>query len=101
MGSTRLRYTSQSDTHYTAYYWDLRSQQLSAGTFTRTCDAERAWRCAEAQIADGKFVNLATGRQRFARYVTESGCPKTSWNSTRAGATNRSPGNTCWRSSGR
>ncbi|SDZ07556.1 hypothetical protein SAMN05216215_104541 [Saccharopolyspora shandongensis] len=42
---------------YTAYYWDLRGRQRSAGTFTR-------------------LVNLASGRQRFARYVAEVWLPK-------------------------
>ncbi|MEV0056174.1 hypothetical protein AB0H34_37520 [Saccharopolyspora shandongensis] len=75
MGYTRLRYTIYGGPRYTAYYWDLRGRQRSAGTFARQRDAERAWRRAEAQIADGKFVNLATGRQRFARYVTEVWLP--------------------------
>ncbi|MFI0468319.1 hypothetical protein ACH347_29910 [Saccharopolyspora sp. 5N102] len=35
MGYTRLRYTSQGDARYTAYYWDLRGRQCSADTFTR------------------------------------------------------------------
>jgi hypothetical protein len=65
MGYTRLRYTSYGDARYTAYYWDLLGRQRSAGTFARQRDAERTWRRAEAQIADGKFVNLACGRQRF------------------------------------
>lgn len=67
MGYTRLRYKSCGDARYTAYYWDLRGRQRSAGTFARQRDAERAWRRAEAQIADGRFVNLATGRQCFGR----------------------------------
>ncbi|SDY85824.1 hypothetical protein SAMN05216215_103734 [Saccharopolyspora shandongensis] len=54
---------------------DLRGRQRSADAFARQRDAERARRRAEAQIADGKFVNLATGRQRFARYVTEVWLP--------------------------
>ncbi len=70
MGYSRLRRDVQDKARYTAYYWDLRGHARSAGTFVRKRDAERAWRKAEAKIADGRFVNIADGRQRFHDYVT-------------------------------
>jgi hypothetical protein len=70
MEYARLCYTSQGDTHYTAHR-DFRVDS----TFARQRDVERAWRRAEAQIADCKFVNLTTGRQGFARYVIELWIP--------------------------
>jgi site-specific recombinase XerD len=70
MGYSRLRYDLQGRARYTAYYWDLCGHARSAGTFIRKRDANRAWRKTEAKIADGKFVNVADGRQRFDRYVT-------------------------------
>jgi hypothetical protein len=70
MGYSRLRYDLQGRARYTAYYWDLHGHARSAGTFIRKRDANRAWRKTEAKIADGQFVNVADGRQRFDRYVT-------------------------------
>lgn len=75
MGCSRQRFNKWGEPRYTAYYWDLRGRQRSAGTFARKRDADRAWRRAEARIADGRFLNLASGRQRFHRYVTEAWLP--------------------------
>ncbi|MCI2423839.1 hypothetical protein MOQ72_41185 [Saccharopolyspora sp. K220] len=75
MGYSKPRLNRQGYARYTAYYWDLRGRARSAGTFARKRDADRAWRRAEAEIAEGRFVDLASGRQRFQRYVTEIWLP--------------------------
>ncbi|WP_243793832.1 site-specific integrase [Saccharopolyspora gloriosae] len=75
MGFSKRRINRQGLPRYTAYYWDLRGRARSAGTFGRKRDAHRAWRRAEAKIAEGRFVDLTSGRQRFGRYVTESWLP--------------------------
>jgi integrase len=75
MGYIRQRIDGRGITRYTAYYLDLRSKERSAGTFTRKCDAERAWRKAEAETIEGHYVNLATGRRHFHDYVTEIWLP--------------------------
>ncbi|MEV0055258.1 hypothetical protein AB0H34_32770 [Saccharopolyspora shandongensis] len=58
MGYTRLRYTSHGYARYTAYYWDLRGRQRSAGTFARQRDANRTWRRAEAQITADPWTTM-------------------------------------------
>ncbi|MBQ0928669.1 tyrosine-type recombinase/integrase [Saccharopolyspora endophytica] len=75
MGYCKQRLNRQGHARYTAYYWDLRGRARSAGTFSRKRDAERAWRRAEAETTEGRFVDLASGRQRFGRYVTDTWLP--------------------------
>jgi integrase len=60
---------------YTAYYWDIRGQERSAGTFGSMKEAEKAWQRAEARIAEGRAGDPARGRQTFLRYVEEEWLP--------------------------
>jgi hypothetical protein len=53
-------------------YWDVRGHERSAGTFATKKDAVRAWRRAEARTGEGRFIDLRSGRQPFARYVTQT-----------------------------
>jgi integrase len=75
MGYTRLRIDGRGERRYTAYFKDLRGRERSAGTFVRKRDADRAWRRAEAEIVEGQFVDLASGRQYFQGYVTDTWLP--------------------------
>ena len=75
MGYSRNRPGQDGKSRYTAYYWDLRSRECSAGTFRRKKDADRAWQAAEARVAEGRATDLRRGRQRFGEYVTETWLP--------------------------
>jgi hypothetical protein len=65
MGYSRNRPGQDGRPRYTAYYWDLRGRECSAGTFRRKKDADRAWQAAEARVAEGRATDLRRGRQRF------------------------------------
>ena len=75
MGYSRRRMDGHGRARWMACYWDVRGRERSAGTFGRRRDADRAWRRVEAVIADGRFVDVRSGRQRFGRYVTEVWLP--------------------------
>ena len=75
MGYSRNRPGQDGRPRYTAYYWDLRGRECSAGTFRRKKDADRAWQAAEARVAEGRATDLRRGRQRFGEYVTETWLP--------------------------
>jgi integrase len=75
MGYSRNRPGRDGKPRYTAYYWDLRGRECSAGTFRRKKDADRAWQAAEARVAEGRATDLRRGRQRFEEYVTETWLP--------------------------
>jgi integrase len=70
VGYVRTRYRKDGCPRHTAYYWDVRSRERSAGTFAMKQEAVRAWRSAEARTREGRFVDLRSGRQSFARYVS-------------------------------
>jgi hypothetical protein len=71
MGYVRTRCRRDGCPRYTAYYWDVRGRERSAGTFAGKKAAVCAWRRAEARTREGRFVDLRSGRQSFARYVME------------------------------
>lgn len=75
MGYSRRRYGLDGKPRYTAYYHDLRGRERSAGTFPRKKDADRAWRAAEARVAEGRGMDMRRGRQRFGEYVTKTWLP--------------------------
>jgi integrase len=69
MGYTRVRTTRTGQDRHTAYYHDIRGRECSAGTFGHKRQADRAWRRAEGRIAEGRFLDVRSGRQTFYRYV--------------------------------
>jgi integrase len=71
VGYVRTRYRQDGCPRHTAYYWDVRGRERSAGTFATKKEAIRAWRRAEARTGEGRFVDLHSGRQSFARYVMQ------------------------------
>ncbi|MBC6467258.1 tyrosine-type recombinase/integrase [Actinomadura alba] len=70
MGYVRTRLRKDGSPRYTAYFWDVRGRERSAGTFATRKEAVRAWRRAEAGAGEGRFADLRSGRQPFARYVS-------------------------------
>jgi hypothetical protein len=54
MGFSRKRAGRDGKPRYTAYYLDIRGQERSAGTFSRTKDSDDAWKKAEVAISAGK-----------------------------------------------
>jgi hypothetical protein len=75
MGYSRKRAGQDGKPRYTAYYWDVRGRECSAGTFPRKKDADRAWQAAEAKVAEGRATDLRRGRQQFGQYVTQTWLP--------------------------
>jgi integrase len=75
MGQSRKRIAGDGQPRYTAYYDDLAGRRRSAGTFASKKQADRAWRHAEARVAEGRGANPARGRLSFARYVSEQWFP--------------------------
>ena len=75
MGYSRKRVGQDGKPRYTAYYWDVRGRECSAGTFRRKKEADRAWQAAEAKVAEGRATDLRRGRQQFGRYVGETWLP--------------------------
>lgn len=69
MGYTKVRTTKTGQDRYTAYYHDIRGRECSAGTFAQKRDADRAWKRAEGRIAEGRYLDVRSGRQTFHRYV--------------------------------
>jgi integrase len=69
VGYVRMRCRKDGSPRYTAYYWDVRGRERSAGTFANRRDAARAWRRAEGRAREGRFADVRSGRQTFARYV--------------------------------
>jgi integrase-like protein len=69
VGYTKVRTTKTGQNRYTAYFHDIRRRECSAGTFAQRRDADRAWRRAEGRIAEGRFLDVRSGRQTFQRYV--------------------------------
>ena len=77
MGYTRSRAGRDGKPRYTAYYWDIRGRERSAGTFSSRKDADRAWQREEVKVAEGSAehqapevdgsvsVSAATGARRL------------------------------------
>jgi integrase len=75
MGYSRVRTGRDGKPRYTAYYWDIRGRERSAGTFPNKKEADRAWQRAETKVAEGRAGDPKRGRQTFCRYVTEEWLP--------------------------
>jgi len=75
MGYSRKRVGRAGKPRYTAYYFDIRGQQRSAGTFSNIRDANKAWQDAEASIRAGKKGDPKRGRQTFEAYVLDKWLP--------------------------
>jgi integrase len=75
VGYVRMRCRKDGSPRYTAYYWDVRGRERSAGTFATRREAVRAWRRMEGRSREGRFVDVRGGRQTFARYVLGTWLP--------------------------
>ncbi len=75
MGYLRKRAGRDGKLRYTAYYWDIKGRERSAGTFGNRKDADRAWQRAEAKLAEGRIGDPARGRMTFRCYVEETWLP--------------------------
>lgn len=75
MGYSRRRAGRDGKPRYTAYYWDIKGRERSAGTFSSKKDADKAWQRAEAKLAEGRVGDPARGRMTFRRYVEETWLP--------------------------
>jgi integrase len=75
MGYSRARAGRDGRPRYTAYYWDIRGRERSAGTFSSKKDADKAWQREEAKVAEGRAGDPRRGRQTFERYVREEWLP--------------------------
>jgi integrase len=75
VGYSRKRTGRDGKPRYTAYYWDFRGTERSAGTFTNKKQADKAWQRAETRIAEGRVGDPRRGRQTFERYVREEWLP--------------------------
>lgn len=75
MGYLRKRAGRDGRLRYTAYYWDIKGRERSAGTFGSKRDADRAWHRAEAKLAEGRIGDPARGRMTFQRYVEDTWLP--------------------------
>ncbi len=75
MGYSRARVGRDGKPRYTAYYWDIRGRERSAGTFPSKKDADKAWQREEAKVAEGRAGDPRRGRQTFERYVWEEWFP--------------------------
>lgn len=71
MGYCRKRTSRDGQARYTAYYWDLKGRERSAGTFPTRRGADKAWQRAEARLAEGRIGDPARGRMTFRHYVEE------------------------------
>ncbi len=75
MGYSRKRTGRDGKSRYTAYYFDIRGRERSAGTFSNKKDANTAWQDAESNIRAGKRGDPKRGRQAFERYVLNEWLP--------------------------
>jgi hypothetical protein len=76
VGYVRCRENRLRKHRYTAVFWDVRGVERSAGTFGRRVLAERAWKSAEASVADGRYLDLDQGRKRFGEYALGTWLPQ-------------------------
>ena len=75
MGYSRARTACNGRPRYTAYYWDVRGKERSAGTYSSQKDAAAAWQAAEVKVREGRATDPRRGRQRFRQYVEEEWFP--------------------------
>lgn len=75
MGYSRKRVGADGKARYTAYFWNLKGKECSAGTFSNKKDADKAWQRSETKIAEGRAGDPARGRMRFERYVEDTWLP--------------------------
>jgi len=75
MGYSRIRNGRDGKPRYTAYYWDIRGRERSAGTYSSKKDADKAWRRAETRVDEGRAGDPRRGRQTFGRYVEDEWLP--------------------------
>jgi integrase len=75
VGYSRKRVGRDGRPRYTAYYWDAKDSERSAGTFPNKKDADRAWQRAEAKVAEGRLGDPGRGRQTFRAYVEQVWLP--------------------------
>jgi len=75
MGYSRKRFGQDGKPRYTAYYWDLKGRERSAGTFSSKKRAEQAWQDAEAEVRKGRVGDPGRGRQTFQEYVEQTWLP--------------------------
>lgn len=75
MGYSRKRADRDGKPRYTAYYWDVKGRERSAGTFANKKDADKAWQAAETRLAEGRVGDLRRGRMTFQRYVEDTWLP--------------------------
>jgi hypothetical protein len=75
MGSSRDRTGRDGVRRYTAYYWDIRGRERSAGTFSSRKEADRARQREETKVAEGRAGDPRRGRLTFERYVREEWLP--------------------------
>jgi integrase len=75
MGYSRVRKGKDGRARYTAYYWDIRGQERSAGTYSSRREADKAWQRAESKVAEGRAGDPRRGHQTFERYVREEWLP--------------------------
>jgi integrase len=75
MGYSRVRTGRDGKRRYTAYYWDIRGCERSAGTFSSRKEADKAWQREETKVAEGRAGDPRRGRQTFERYVRDEWLP--------------------------
>jgi hypothetical protein len=75
VGHSRKRPGKDGKPRYTAYYFDIKGQERSAGTFPNKKDADKAWQQAEAEVSKGRNGNVRRGRQTFKEYVENRWLP--------------------------
>jgi integrase len=75
MGYSRKRVGADGKARYTAYFWNLKGKECSAGTFSNKKDSDKAWQKTETKIAEGRAGDPARGRMRFERYVEDTWLP--------------------------
>lgn len=75
MGYSRKRAGRDGKPRYTAYYFDIRGRERSAGTFSNKKDANKAWQDAESNVRAGKRGDPKRGRQAFERYALNEWLP--------------------------
>ncbi len=71
MGYSRERTGRDGKPRYTAYYWDVRGRERSAGTFSSKKAADKAWQGQATKVDEGRAGDPRRGRQTFQRYVEE------------------------------
>jgi integrase len=75
MGYYLERTTKAGAVRYTAIYRDVRGRLRSAGTYSTSKQADKAWQRAEAELAAGKIGDPQRGRRKLERYVEEEWFP--------------------------